>query len=347
VYRAFEARLLLMSPSQNALTISPFKNEDDYGHAEFLSRYDKGWTEWWYANFHDTQQNLHGLLAFEIIVPRERSSQPKAFIFFSMMGAKNLHFYEEIPADQFVASDKQCDVQAAKSYFKSDCEGNYTIHMETRGKKIVVDLFLQEITRGFTITMPDAFWSVAAPLAQVNGTIFSDGKSLTVQGHGYHDHNWGVSKENDVSWNWGSVANLENRLSLTFGKMIIPGKIHQDLVIVSDEKNFQHSLQGHGEIQYLQMAFHGHWYPRRQRILAQTDRLKVDVVFALERGHHADDIDIFLSKYQGKVWIEGETLELDGQGWWEYKYKRPSFLGRTINRLGARYAYLRDHVKNR
>jgi hypothetical protein len=194
--------------------------------------------------------------------------------------------------------------------------------------------------------MPDAAWAVGAPLAQVHGTIFSDGKSSRVQGHGYHDHNWGVSKESDVSWNWGSVASPENSLSVTFGKMVIPGKIHQDLVVVSHEKSFQHSLQGQGEIQYLQMAFHGHWYPRRERIVAQTDQMKVDIVVALERGHHAEDIDICLSKYQGKVMMEGETLELHGQGWWEYKYKRPSFLGRLINRLGARYAYLRDHVKD-
>jgi hypothetical protein len=73
--------------------------------------------------------------------------------------------------------------------------------------------------------------------------------------------------------------------------------------------------------------------------------MKVDIVVALERGHHAEDIDIFLAKYQGKVLMEGETLELHGQGWWEYKYKSPSFLGRFTNRLGARYAYLRDHVK--
>jgi predicted secreted hydrolase len=279
-------------------------------------------------------------------VAHDRASQPNAFIFFSMIGAKNFHFYEKIPCDQFVASDQQCDVQAAGSCFKSDCEGNYTIHMESRGKKKAVDLFIRNITRGFTVTMPDAFWAVAAPLAKVHGTIFSDGKTSTVEGHGYHDHNWGVSKESDVAWNWGSVAHPEKRVSVTFGKMIIPGKIHQDLVIVSDEKSFQHSLDGQAEIQYLQTAFHGHRYPCRERILAQTEQMKVDIVVALERGHHADDIDIFLSKYQGRVMIEGESLEVDGQGWWEYKYESPPFLGRFINRLGARYAYLRDHLKN-
>jgi hypothetical protein len=95
------------------------------------------------------------------------------------------------------------------------------------------------------------------------------------------------------------------------------------------------------------MGFHGHRYPRRERILAQTDRMKVDMVVALERGHHGEDIDIFLSKYRGDVMIDGQTLELQGPGWWEYKYKRPSFMARFVNRLGARYAYLRDHAKQR
>jgi hypothetical protein len=120
--------------------------------------------------------------------------------------------------------------------------------MESRRKKIVVDLFLEKIASGFTVTMPDAGWAVATPLAQVHGTISSAGKSTRVQGQGYHDHNWGVSKESDVSWNWGSVGDPKKRLSVTFGKMIIPGKIHQDLVIVSHEKSFQHSLPGEGEI---------------------------------------------------------------------------------------------------
>jgi hypothetical protein len=294
---------------------------------------------------------VHALLAFKITAPAERSSHSKASIFFSMVGAKNLQFYENIPADQFSASDKRCDVQAAGSYFRSDCEGNYTIHIEplgkkVLGKKVVVDLFFKKIARGFTVTMPDAFWTVAVPLAQVHGTILSDGKTLTVQGHGYHDHNWGVGKESDVSWNWGSVGNPENRVSVTFGKMVIPGKLNQDLVVIAHEKSFQHSLQGHGEIQYLQMGFHGHRYPRRERILAQTDQMTVDMMVALERGHHAEHIDVFLSKYQGKVMIEGETFALHGQGWWEYKYKNSSRLGRFINRLGARYAYLRDHMRN-
>jgi hypothetical protein len=334
-----------MSPHRNAVTVSPFKNEDEYSHAEFLSSLDEGWTEWWYANFHDTPQNLHGVLVFKITLAPERSSDSKAFIFFSMLGTRNLHFYEEIPADRFVASDEQCNVQAAESYFRSDGEGNYTIHMESHGKKIVVDLIFKKIARGFTLTMPDAGWTVGAPLAQVHGAIFCGGKRSTIQGHGYHDHNWGVVKESDVSWNWGSVADPANRLCVTFGKMIIPGKIHQDMVIVSNETAFQHSLQGQAEIQYLQMAFHGHRYPRRERILAQADQMKVDMVVALKRGHHAEDIDMFVSKYQGKAMIEGQTFDIHGEGWWEYKYKRPAFLGRFVNRLGARYAYLRDHAR--
>jgi hypothetical protein len=80
------------------------------------------------------------------------------------------------------------------------------------------------------------------------------------------------------------------------------------------------------------MGFHGHWYPRRERVAAQTDQMKVDMVVALEKGHHAEDIDVFLAKYQGTVVMEGQTLELHGPGWWEYKYQRPSFLGRFINR---------------
>jgi hypothetical protein len=158
-----------MSAHRNAVIVSPFRNEDEYSHAEHLSSLDEGWTEWWYANFHDTRQNLHGVLVFKITVAHERSSDSKAFIFFSMLGARNLHFYEEIPADRLVASDEQCNVQAAESYFRSDGEGNYTIHMESRGKKVVVDLVFKRMARGFTLTMPDAAWTVGAPLAQVHG----------------------------------------------------------------------------------------------------------------------------------------------------------------------------------
>ncbi|WP_405135158.1 lipocalin-like domain-containing protein [Nocardia sp. NBC_01388] len=54
----------------------------------------------------------------------------------------------------------------------------------------------------------DSFgWVVAAPRARVTGTIQLDGKTLTVTGRGYADHNWGVGDMKKVieRWHWGRL----------------------------------------------------------------------------------------------------------------------------------------------
>ena len=55
-------------------------------------------------------------------------------------------------------------------------------------------------------------WLVAAPVADVSGTIEIPGQSLTVRGTGYHDHNWGnVSPVTLFDHWWWSRANIDGQ----------------------------------------------------------------------------------------------------------------------------------------
>jgi len=63
-------------------------------------------------------------------------------------------------------------------------------------------------TKGWKILRPlGDGWAVMCPRADVTGTIHFNNLTLTVQGIGYHDHNWGLgaAKALRYGWYWGKV----------------------------------------------------------------------------------------------------------------------------------------------
>jgi hypothetical protein len=54
-------------------------------------------------------------------------------------------------------------------------------------------------------------WCVAQPRAKVSGTLKYDGKEFTVDGEGYHDHNWGDFNFYSYlsRWVWGRITTDE------------------------------------------------------------------------------------------------------------------------------------------
>ncbi|RPI91710.1 MAG: hypothetical protein EHM32_10270 [Spirochaetales bacterium] len=62
-----------------------------------------------------------------------------------------------------------------------------------------------------------AGWVVPVPAARVEGTLCVKGETISVQGSGYHDHNWGNyhTAETFRGWYWGRVH--QERYSIDYG----------------------------------------------------------------------------------------------------------------------------------
>lgn len=95
-------------------------------------------------------------------------------------------------------SDKICDVNFAKHYFRGDLK-NYKIHIDDIDG-MAADISLESSSKPyrpgtsyFQFGTPDKYytWLCVVPRGRVNGTITVEGKTKNITGMGYHDHQWG------------------------------------------------------------------------------------------------------------------------------------------------------------
>lgn len=97
---------------------------------------------------------------------------------------------------------------------------------------ISVNLSFTGLTEGWKIETDSTCWTVPLPNAEVTGKISFDGKSETVTGKGYHDHNWGYSPTTVLQnngWYWGRISS--NLLHITWANTI-ESEEKQDLIAV-------------------------------------------------------------------------------------------------------------------
>lgn len=72
-----------------------------------------------------------------------------------------------------------------------------------------VDLTFIGTTKGWKFETDAECWAVALPKAHVTGDITVKGKKMSVEGFGYHDHNWNSTLSSILSiwgWYWGKVT---------------------------------------------------------------------------------------------------------------------------------------------
>jgi predicted secreted hydrolase len=80
-----------------------------------------------------------------------------------------------------------------------------------------VDLTFIGTTKGWKFITDAECWAVPLPKAQVKGEISVHGEKMSVEGYGYHDHNWNSTLSSVLNiwgWYWGKVAS--NTLNLVW-----------------------------------------------------------------------------------------------------------------------------------
>jgi predicted secreted hydrolase len=182
----------------------------------------RGAFEWWYFDAHfDDGTTAVIVFATKPIADPRRPLMPNLSLTVTRPdGTKTAQF--DLPqAGEFSASKETCDVRVGRSWVKWSERGGgwtYVLHAETEA--LSADLTFTGLVppwrpgagksyfgdpRRDGATCPYFAWLPAIPYGTVTGTLVYDGQAHTVQGIGYHDHNWGNVALASVlnHWVWG------------------------------------------------------------------------------------------------------------------------------------------------
>ncbi len=171
--------------------------------------------EWWY--FDASLDN--GYSAVCILWPMNyfKPWKRQCAIMLSIYSPEGEHFKHYVfpPRHLFSASYDKCDVRIGDNYARGS-HPRYEVHLEA-GEEMA-DLVFDSKTPGWkpgTAVNHVPFgrynsmgWLVPVPVAKVSGRLRVKGREFDVEGHGYHDHNWGEAPIASITdnWHWGHVV---------------------------------------------------------------------------------------------------------------------------------------------
>jgi hypothetical protein len=92
-------------------------------------------------------------------------------------------------------------------------------------------------TKGWKIETKDECWTVALPKASVTGEITVNGKRMSVNGVGYHDHNWNYTLLTALNygkgWYWGKITS--KTLNVSWAKIMKTSSEGESLVVINQD----------------------------------------------------------------------------------------------------------------
>lgn len=171
----------------------------------------KGEYEWWY--FDAKLEDGSSLVIVFFTTPMVNNADHFApYVTFSLTKPDGTEIKDQFDPqkDDFHFAKDHCCAQIGKCLFEGDLR-DYTIHYES--DRVVADVKLhgnvpawRTGTGHIYFGEKDYFaWIPAVPEGDVEVTITSDGKTDSLTGTGYHDHNWGNTAMFNLMhhWYWG------------------------------------------------------------------------------------------------------------------------------------------------
>ena len=197
-----------------------------------------GFVEWWYFDAmlnkgYSIEVNIHFFsLAYQVFIVVAKINIYKDGI--SQVCEKK--YYP--PADFYVSKDKPLIELDGKQVMKGyiDNSGNLVYNLFLSINEVSVDLKFVGNTKGWKGVTPLSGWGVFLPSSKVTGNINLDGENISVNGNGYHDHNWnfGLKAGINFGWYWGKVNT--NNYSITWSQILKTRFQNQPLLVIN-EKN--------------------------------------------------------------------------------------------------------------
>ncbi|MFZ5915360.1 MAG: lipocalin-like domain-containing protein [Chloroflexota bacterium] len=192
-------------------------------------RPERDFFEWWY--FDAALDNGYRLVVIlHSSLYNAVDHKPTVDIRLTPPGGKSRLFIGRYSRAEYRAAADHCDVQIGGCRAVAQDAGRYTLSL--RQGEIAAGLTYQSRLPGWRPGSGYLFfdqasghffkWVVPLPRAQVTGTLTLDGQTQTVQGVGYHDHNWGnfVLADAFSHWYWGRLFDGSGSQAVVFGDVV-------------------------------------------------------------------------------------------------------------------------------
>ncbi len=177
--------------------------EIDQFHPPPGGREARSWAEWWYFNF-SAPGGFYGYLTFAV----DRDQQALVRVAMQLPGGRRVQWAEHLRATALPLGSNTFQAGA-----QSVTLGHGTYHIHLSRPPFLATLEVRPIP-GLNFPPLErqvgtfrSGYVVPALRAVVSGSVRVGTEHFTVNGIGYHDHNWGLWQA--VTWEWGTASNSE------------------------------------------------------------------------------------------------------------------------------------------
>jgi len=171
-----------------------------------------GQFEWWYfdSQFDDGSAAVV-VFATKPLTNPELPLTPGVQLTITTPDGRQQRQFPFSPVESFSAAQDRCQVRIGPNWVHGNLQ-RYELHAEAEG--MGADLFFTSLVPPWRPGAGKVFfggeqryfaWLSAIPFGRVEGCLTYEGKTVPVQGTGYHDHNWGNVNLGQVMsrWTWG------------------------------------------------------------------------------------------------------------------------------------------------
>jgi hypothetical protein len=184
------------------------------------------WAEWHYFNYHD--ETGHSLYLSISAIANDGDLTPSGYsrgtVLLEMVdpAGRRTKIVEDLPGREIAASYRSPDLVAGLNAVHYDA-GVYHITMaltDSLSRPVTASLILtptpHQVVPPITPMGSDVPFGYVVPVVRgrMHGSVTIDGTTLSLDGVGYHDHNWGHFR--DAVWDWGIVH--AGTLSVLYGR---------------------------------------------------------------------------------------------------------------------------------
>jgi len=197
-----------------------FQRRDDGSH---IFHNEVEYYEWWYFDISLTN-DYHVVITYHYRNIFLKPMIPSIQIFIYKPDGKKIERFDLVAPENASASPDYCDVRMGDSWVK-DTGSGYELYMKIKDVSAPLTFESQvppwKPGRGFNYKNEAAGrvagWVVPVPHANVSGTLVIGDEKMSVEGAGYHDHNWGNFHCHQTfrAWYWGRIHH--ERYALDYG----------------------------------------------------------------------------------------------------------------------------------
>lgn len=184
------------------------------------------WSEWHYFNYHDDKgRSLYvsiNALAYHEDLAASGYSRGMVLFQYVDENGKRTRVVDVLPGREIAASTLTPDLTVGLNVVRWE-GGSYTVNVsmsDSTGTPITVGLNLEATPHQYvppvTPMGSKVQFGYVVPVVRgrMTGHMRIGGRSIALDGTGYHDHNWGYFR--DAVWDWG-VVHLDHDVSILYG----------------------------------------------------------------------------------------------------------------------------------